>query len=535
MSGLETSGDMESGTTTEVLLVEDERGHAELMRRAFRIATYAHHLRIAGSLREARAALAEKRPDILITDLRLPDGRGTELLPDGGKATGFPLVVLTSFGNEQVAVDAMKAGALDYVVKSDAILADMPRIAERALREWRLILERRRVEEERRRLESRLQQSQKLESLGLLAGGIAHDFNNLLMGVMGHANLALLQLPEGSPARGSIEDIETATERAAELCKQLLAYSGRGRFVVEAIDLTSLVDEMVHLLETAVSKSARLDLNMAGGLPPIEAAAGQVRQIVMNLIINASDALGSEPGVIALSTGTLLADAAYLEAVRGSGELEPGRYVYVEVTDTGCGMDASTRERLFGPFFTTESSGRGLGMAAVMGILRSHRGALLVDSEPGRGTTFRVLFPASEKAASAAAQQPHRGPQLGGAATVLVVDDDETIRTVTALALEGMGFLVLTAADGPAGIETYSRHRDEIQLILLDVSMPHLSGDDVLRRLQEMGLAAPVILSSGYEEEEVTARIPENGIAGFIQKPYRADALIAKIREVLPG
>ncbi len=527
-----------------ILLIEDEIDHAELIRRAFQSANHRCELVVAGSLREAREALGRQRPDVIVADLQLPDGKGTELLPPGDDELPFPLVVLTAHGDEQVAVEAMKAGALDYVVKSPEILSDIPRVAERALREWRHITERRRAEEARRKLEIRLQHSQRLESLGILAGGIAHDFNNLVMAIMGHARLALSDLGDGSPARECIEDIETAAVHASELCRQLLNYSGRRhRFVVEAIDLNHLVTEMVQLLEAAISKRAKLRLELAEDLPAVEGATTQIRQIVMNLIMNASDALGNEKGKITVRTAVLTPGEGHLDKIFPSTGKATERQVFVEVADTGCGMDEATQEQIFDPFFTTKSSGRGLGMAAVQGILRSHGGALELHSELGKGTTFRILFPASAlplpEAATADRRETDPSPvvsRVGRAATILVVDDDITIRAVTQIALEGAGYLVLSAEDGREALDHYQRHKDEIAAILLDVNMPEMTGDETLRELRVLGASAPVIISSGSPEEEIVDLIARDqspdGVA-FIQKPYKAEALIEKVREIL--
>ena len=532
-----------------ILLVEDDEAHAELIRLAFEDSNLPYRLTVAERLEEARRELEAWTPDLVIADLQLPDGRGIELLPSEESEPPFPIVVLTSHGTEQVAVEAMKAGALDYVVKSVEVLGNLPRVAERALREWRLIAERQRAQEERREIESRLQHSQKLESLGILAGGIAHDFNNLVMAIMGHVELANESLEPASPARENLHDIETVAVRASELCRQLLSYSGRDRFVVEPVDLDRLVAEMSRLLETAISKRATLELDLASDLPWIDASGAQIRQIVMNLITNASDALDGRRGTIRIRTGVLDGTSEPPSGLFLSEGLGTGRYVFVEVSDDGCGMDEATRDRLFDPFFTTKTGGRGLGMAAVKGIVRSHQGAISLDTVAGEGTTFRVFFPPSRKGrptppSPEPAKTPDslpRGSNNGdplalderheGAATVLVVDDDVTIRAVTTIALEGAGFLVLTAEDGGEGLETYEHHRDEIACILLDVSMPGLSGDDVLSRLRGEGSEVPVIASSGHGKREIAQRMP--GIQAYIQKPYQAKQLISLVREVL--
>ena len=270
-----------------------------------------------------------------------------------------------------------------------------------------------RAKEQQQKYERQLVQSQKLESLGVLAGGIAHDFNNLLTGMLGYASLSRMRLPPNDPIAEDMKHIESAAQRAAELCQQMLAYAGRGQFVVQPVDLNVLTQEMTHLLATVLSKKAVLKYNLTAGLPLVRADATQLRQVVMNLITNASDAIGERSGVLTLTTGAIDADARYLAEIQAGAELAPGRYVYLEVSDTGCGMTDEVREKIFDPFFTTKFTGRGLGLAAVQGIVRGHKGAIKVYSQPGRGTTFKVLFPALDGAGVAPA--PRRPPGRPGA------------------------------------------------------------------------------------------------------------------------
>ena len=395
------------------------------------------------------------------------------------------------------------------------------------------ITERKRAEEERRQLELQIQHAQKLESLGVLAGGIAHDFNNLLVGVLGYAGLAEMELPADSPARESVQKIEKAARRAADLTRQLLAYSGRGRFAVEWVDLPALVEEMAHLLQTSVSKKARLEYDFARDLPPIEGDATQLRQVVMNLITNASDALGDQSGAITLRSGVVHVDRDELAETYLSADLPEGPYVYVEVSDTGCGMDEETLAKIFDPFFTTKFPGRGLGLAAVLGIVRGHRGALKVTSEPGRGSTFRVLLPCGGRPEAPVEAEPAPGGNWRGAGTILVVDDEESVRAVAQLILERSGFAVLTAVDGREALDVFRAHRDEIALVLLDLTMPHLSGEETLQELRRISADVRVILSSGYNEQEVAGRDAGKSPVRFIQKPYSPSALIEKVREAL--
>ena len=392
--------------------------------------------------------------------------------------------------------------------------------------------ERRRAEDERLKFLSQIQQTQKLESLGVLAGGIAHDFNNLLMAVLGHADLALDALPASSEAREDLAEIRRAAQRATELCKQMLAYSGKGRFVIQPVEMQKVVEEMLHMLRVSISKNAILKLNFAANLPSVDADASQLRQVVMNLVVNASEAIGERSGVITLSTAAMDCDRQYLSESWLDEQLPEGMYVFIEVADSGVGMDAETRTRIFDPFFTTKFTGRGLGLAAVLGIVRGHRGAIKVYSELGRGTTFKVLFPASQRAGVREPGSAVRGI-YEGKGTVLLVDDDESVRAVGRKMLERIGFSVVTAADGSEAIARFRERADDIICAIVDLTMPHVDGAETFRELRRMRPGVRVILSSGYNEQDVTQRFVGKGLAGFIQKPYQLSTLVAVLKEVL--
>ncbi len=395
------------------------------------------------------------------------------------------------------------------------------------------VTELRQSEETRRKFEEKLRETQKLESLGLLAGGIAHDFNNLLVGILGNAGLALEELSATSPAREAVVDIETAARRAADLARQLLAYSGRGRFLVEPVDLVELVEEMVHLLHASIPKNVIIKLDFVYRPAVIKADIVQIRQVVMNLVTNAAEAIGTRSGVITIATGAMNCDRAYLLKTFGAEDLDPGDYVYLEVSDTGCGMDEATMGRIFDPFFSTKFAGRGLGLAATLGIIRGHNGAIRVYSEPGRGTTFKLLFPASD--ASLGIKTPARGRDSSVTGTVLVVDDEEWVRAVARRVLERAGFRVITATDGLEGVRTYRENGSDVDLVLLDMTMPHLNGEETFRELRRIQPDVRVILSSGYNEQEAVGRFAGRGLAGFIQKPYSPSELVELIRRVLAG
>ena len=397
------------------------------------------------------------------------------------------------------------------------------------------ITARKQSEQKRVELDSRLQQTQKLESLGVLAGGIAHDFNNILMAVLGNVDLALLDLAPAHPARLYLSDVEKATRRAAELCRQMLAYSGKGRFVVERVNLNDVVDEMARMLEISVSKKANLRYGFAANLPPIEVDVSQLQQIIMNLVINASEAIGDRSGTISIVTGAMECDRHYLGNTWLKHEIPEGLYVYLEVSDSGCGMKPEVLERMFDPFYTTKFTGRGLGLAAVLGIVRGHKGSLKVYSEPGRGTTFKVLFPpVSGTATQLADESPVKQPWRGRG-TLLLVDDEETVRVLSKQMIERLGFRCVTAADGEEATTYFRIHSDEISVVLLDLTMPHMDGEETFRELRKLKPDVRVVLSSGYNEQDVTQRFAGKGLAGFIQKPYKLATLTEILRIALDG
>jgi PAS domain S-box-containing protein len=403
----------------------------------------------------------------------------------------------------------------------------------------RNITARRRAEEEKLEMERRLLHAQKLESLGVLAGGIAHDFNNLMAGIIGYADLALLRLPAAEPARADIEVIKKAARRAADLTGQMLAYSGKGKFVVEPVNLSQIVEDSKKILAMSVSKNASLVYRLASELPAIQADASQMCQIVMNLIINASEALGEQRGVIAVSTSAAVRNAKDLAGMGLDEELPEGLYVCLEVADTGCGMDGPTQAKIFEPFFTTKFTGRGLGLAAVHGIVRGHNGGIQVISKPGRGATFRVLLPAAGPLAAGApaatvrsVAAPIRPPAAG---TILIVDDEPLVRTLVQRMVEHAGYDAMSADGGHEAIRLFREHHAEVSCVLLDRTMPDLDGLETFRELRRIRPDVRVILSSGYSEEAATEQFAEQGLAGFIQKPYQLDALIAKLRLACSG
>ena len=395
------------------------------------------------------------------------------------------------------------------------------------------LTERRRAEQERLDWERKLQQTQKLESLGVLAGGIAHDFNNLLTGILGHASLAISDLPPWSPLREPLQQIETSSLRAAELCKQMLAYAGKGQFCLQLVDLSTLVAETTHLLQISISKRAQLRFELAGRVPRVKGDATQIRQVIMNLVINASDALGEKDGLIVARTGRAHMEAAELATLSHGAALEPGEYVFLEIADTGCGMAPEVVARIFDPFFTTKFTGRGLGLAAVLGIVRGHKGALQVKSQPGQGTSFRMLLPAVTEAPAAPAGAAPKLAGWRGSGELLLVDDEQVVRHVAAQMLGMLGFQVTQAADGREGLDHYRARPGAFAIVVLDLTMPQLDGREALAEIRAIDPGARVLLVSGFDEHDLQDGVASGQHTAFLQKPYSLAELTAKLQSLL--
>ncbi len=392
---------------------------------------------------------------------------------------------------------------------------------------------RKRAEARQAELDRKIQETQKLESLGVLAGGIAHDFNNLLTGVLGSASLARISLAPTSPVHASLELIESSAHRAAELCRQMLAYAGRGQFIIQRIDLNQLVSDTTQLLQLSIPKTCLLRFELTRDSTAVRGDPTQLRQVIMNLVINASEAIGARTGVISLVTGRTRLDSDYLQSLR-LADLAPGDFVFLEVTDNGCGMDAATLERIFEPFFTTKFTGRGLGLAAVLGIARSHHGGLKVYSEPGRGTTFRLYLPRDGEAPRPVETPPAEPASAWrGSGRILVVDDEDSVRGVASRLLESLGFHVDVTPDGQSGLDRFRADPGAYTLVLLDLTMPHPDGEETFRQLRVIQPTVRVILMSGFTQSDVVNRFAGKGLAGFVQKPFNRDALAAAVRAAL--
>jgi two-component system cell cycle sensor histidine kinase/response regulator CckA len=398
----------------------------------------------------------------------------------------------------------------------DALDAQTARVQEltRELEQHRALLA---AEQERRKLELRVAQLKKLDSLGVLAGGIAHDFNNLLTSILGNTDLALAHLPPGSPVRAHLRHIEYAAQRAADLAWQMLAYSGRGQFLIRPVSVGKILRAKLPTIRATLPERIRLDCELADPLPAIDGDDDLLGQLLVHVIGNAIDAVASlgRDGVIQIRTDACYCTRADLASTYVDDQLPEGHYVCVDIADTGCGMSAETQERMFEPFFSTKFTGRGLGLAAALGILRGHRGAVRVISEIGKGTTMRMFFPASTSR------------------QVLVIDDEETVRSVAKTILERVGYKVITAPSAAEGLQQFRDAGGDFCVVLLDMRLPMVDGRPVFDGLLAVRPDARIVLSSGFLKEEALATFSDSRVAGYLQKPYRFDDLVDCVRNVV--
>ena len=387
---------------------------------------------------------------------------------------------------------------------------------------------------ERKKFEREMQETQKLESLGLLAGGVAHDFNNLLCGILGNASLALSDTQPDNPVRMRLRQIVDAAERAGFLTRQMLAYAGRGRFVTAMIDLGDLIREISPLLHTSIPKMVDVRMDLAPDLPRVEGDPSQLQQVIMNLLINAAEAIGDDrSGTVTVRTSLREIDEKEAAELFDSEASRRGAYVMLEVADTGAGMDEATKARIFDPFFTTKFTGRGLGLAAVQGIVKRHGGTIRVHSTPGHGTTFLILLPAKEHEVRGQQRRAGRRARLPKASVVLVIDDEKTIRNLAESVLSRKGVKVLVAEDGKRGVELFRQQHADISAVVLDLQMPVMGGEEALPILQELNPNVPIILSSGFDRSEAARKFGNTKPVTFLQKPYTADELVEAIASVV--
>jgi signal transduction histidine kinase len=495
----------------QVLLVEDSDDDALLIENAMRNGGLAFDLSRVDTLESVKSALLRRRWDVVLSDYSLPGFNAQDVIAHVRECCPDTAVIVVSGSvSEEVVVEIVKAGARDYLMKPN--LTRLPLAVEREIEESS---ERRR----RRDLEEQLRHAQRLESLGVLAGGVAHDFNNILTGILGNASLATEILPSDSQVMPLIEAVVSAAEHAALLTRQLLAYAGKGQHFVERIDISAMVRSSLSLLRLSVSRNIAIALDLADDLPPIAADRGQLEQVLMNLAINAAEAIGARvPGSVTIRTGvTQFAPGPLAGNVAGQA-LAGGQYVSFEVSDTGPGIPQQVQARMFDPFFTTKFTGRGLGLSAALGVVRAHHGALVVRTSAGDGTTFTVHFPVADGAAVAKTEDGHHVGMLNG--LVLVIDDEEIVRRTAQSVLQQHGLSVVSAENGSEGVDLFRRIAERVSLVLLDLTMPIMDGEATLRALREIRPGVPVLVSSGYSEEDARERLRDANGVRFLQKPY---------------
>jgi signal transduction histidine kinase len=510
-----------------VLIVEDSEEDADLIVLELKRGGYDPVCRRVDNATDMKRALEEHNWDLVLSDFSMPDFSMPQALTLAQQyREDVPFLIVSATIGEEAAVEAMRAGAHDYILKHR--LSRLVPAIQRELRESA-------VRRERRNLEDQLRHAQKLESLGLLAGGVAHDFNNLLTGILGNASLVMEMIPDQAGIRGMLHDIIRASERAADLTRQLLAYAGKGKFVVEPVNASALVRDISELLRSSVPRTVELALNLDSALPAIEGDASQIQQLVMNLILNAVEATGERPGRVRVTTT--------IREVRAGDRLQhfrpdpppPGVYVAIDVMDDGCGMTDLVRAQIFDPFFTTKFTGRGLGLSAALGIVRGHRGAIGVESSEGSGSRFSVLLPAVgfQAVPERDSAQEVDASVEESAGTILIIDDEDVVRRAARATLEHYGYTVFEASDGHDGTDLFSRLHDRISLVLLDLTMPRMDGHAVWRFIRRVRPDMKVVMSSGFDESEAMKQFTDGAGLEFIQKPYTASSLVRRVRASL--
>ncbi|MFA6221756.1 MAG: response regulator [Desulfomonilaceae bacterium] len=545
----------------KVLIVDDEKDFSDILFRVVKQAGFTALVANDGTM--ALDMIHSGLPDIVLLDIRMPGTDGFDVIrqiKEREEYSDIPIIFISASTEVKQRVEGLKLGAVDFITKPidhEELLVrvqthlEMSRLrarlenqtADLQLANEKLrneISERKRLETERLEIERKVLHAQKLESLGVMAGGIAHDFNNLLMVVLGNLGLALEDLPLDSEARQDVENAIQAAERSAELSRQMLIYTGSILNSPVALDLNEWLNRNSVLLKLGVSEQVTLNLAIGNALPPIRVDADQIQRLIMNILINASEAIGDKNGEVRLSTGVMDGNEGYLSHSRVEIKPEPGRFVFLDISDTGCGMDLETLRKVFDPFFTTKFTGRGLGLAEALGIVKGHRGALIVDSQIGKGTSVRVLFPALQEAQATSVQVTDivetKVPGLdtiNRRKTILLVDDETEVRNLTVRRLGVLGYDTITSVDGEDGVSVFRERLNEIDLVILDFTMPRMNGVEAFGELIRIKPDVKVILSSGYTEDVILQSFPDRRPASILRKPYDMNILKAELDRVL--
>lgn len=515
--------------TTRILILEDVASDAELMVQELCRANIAFTSQRVETKEAFLKAISEFQPDLVLSDYTLPRFSGLEalrLLREN--ETPVPFILITGSMTEEVAVECMKEGADDYILKSS--LKRLPSAVQSVLEKRRVAREKQETEHALRQSEEQLRQAQKLEAVGQLAGGLAHDFSNLLTVIIGYSDLLLKQSRSGPPAYAA-EEIKKAAERASSLTRQLLSFSRRQVMQPKILEVNTLVSDMGKMFQRLIGEDIELVINSAPEAALIHADPGQIEQVLMNLMVNARDAMPSG-GKLTIDTANV--EIEHIDSEKYIG-IRPGSYTLLTVSDNGVGMDAETKEHIFEPFFTTKELGKGtgLGLSTVYGIVKQSGGNICVYSEPGAGATFKIYFPAIEEEAVMHKAVDEPAVAFGGAETLLLVEDDDQVREMTAIFLREYGYEVLVAATGNQALEICEQEGRGIELVITDVVMPQMNGRELITHLRQLLPEVKVLYMSGYADDAILRRGLLNEKFAFIQKPFTADALAQKIREVM--
>ncbi len=506
-----------------ILQVEDSPSDAELIQHGLRKGGLDFDIDVVDSLVECERLLNRDRYDAIICDYNLPQTDGLEVLAFVRRRDPhIPFILVSGSLGEEKAIEALKQGATDYLLKDR--LSRVPVAVLRGIEEER-------SRSRSRALEAQLIQSQKMEAIGRLAGGVAHDFNNMLTVINGYSELLLGQMAADDPKRRDLEEIQNAGRRAAGLTRQLLAFSRRQILQPTAIQLNELIEGLERMLSRLIGEDVKLQLRLAHNLHPVKADAGQIEQVIANLVVNARDAM-PKGGKIVIETLNVDLDEAFVSV---HPDLHPGPHVLLMVTDTGAGMTAEVKEHLFEPFFTTKERGKGtgLGLSTALGIVQQCLGAIQVSSEVGWGTTFRIYLPRTDRVDAPKAELPATLPHRRGRETLLVVEDMETVRRLTRAVLEGEGYTVLAAEDGPSALRIAEGHSGEIHLLLSDIVMPGMNGPELAGTLRSRLPNLKVIYMSGYTDRGFEELKQVDGGVLLLQKPFTVVELRKRVREVL--
>jgi signal transduction histidine kinase len=535
-----------ASVSRRILYVEHHLMDIELTLRHFADVAPEVEIEVVHTCGDALARLTRPpAPDAVVVDLRMPDQSGLDFVREA-RRRGLPLspfIMISGRGDEAAAIASLKLGAADYVIKREGYLDQLPLTIDRAIAYHRLdrlterlqseLAERKRAEAERTKLEEQLATSQRMEAIGSLAGGIAHDFNNLLSVILGYTDLAMDGVPKGDHRRGALQEVKKAGERAAKLTRQLLAFSRKQMLQPVLLDLNQIAVGLEAMLRRILGEDIEFIQVLSPDAGLVWADPGQIEQVFMNLVVNARDAMPNG-GMLTIETANVELDEEY---ARHHVAVKPGPYVRLAITDTGCGMDAETRARIFEPFFTTKEKGKGtgLGLSTVYGIVKQSGGNIWAYSERDGGTTFKIYLP---RVVAAVAPEPSIPPivtRKTGTETILVVEDEQAVRDLTARILRSAGYTVLTAATGSEALEICAAREGRVDMILTDVVMPHMGGRALTEHVAAVASGIKVLYMSGYADDAIVHHGTLDRGTHFIGKPFSADGLTRKVREVLDG